>query len=60
MEQTDSDQRRGEKEIRVERMRRDGLKSMYEWHMDMDNGVGIDCCGRGCTGEGKGGKLGQL
>ena len=39
------------------------VKNMYEWAMDMDNSVGIDCRSRvgvGWAEEGKGEKLGQL
>ena len=50
MQQTDSEQKRVERGIMVERRGRDQTKNMYEWLTDMDNSVGIDCGSEGGMG----------
>ena len=52
-EQTDSDQRGGEREITGETRGRDESKKMNRGLMDMDNGVGIHC---GSRGQGRAGR----
>lgn len=46
----------------VERRRRDYLENMYEWPMNVDNDMGIDCVSRGWAGwrKTKREKIGQL
>ena len=45
--------------IMVERRGRDKSKNMYEWHMDMDNSVGLTVgAGGGLGGGGQRGKIG--
>ena len=63
MEQTENDQRGGKSGIIMERRGRDQTKNMYEWPINIDDSVEIDCGHGGKDGMGRGGqreKLGQL